>query len=120
VPPAEEAGAVEDPGQPTIYASLEVIESITEMPKRLDLAGPVIRIGRTPSQCDIAFREDLTVSRQHANMMLEGDKYRIFDEGSTSGTWVNGRQVPEYGVELADGDEIHIGAVHLVFRQPQG
>jgi hypothetical protein len=114
----EAMAPVADPGQPVIYASLEVIDSITEMPKRLDLAGPVIRIGRTPSQCDIAFREDLTVSRQHANMMLEGNKYRIFDEGSTSGTWVNGRQVPEYGVELADGDEIHIGAVHLIFRQP--
>ncbi len=112
------AAAAVDPGQPVIYASLEVVDSITEMPKRLDLAGPIIRIGRTPSQCDIAFREDLTVSRQHANMMLEGNKYRIFDEGSTSGTWVNGRQVPDYGVELADGDEIHLGAVHLVFRQP--
>lgn len=116
---AESMGSLDNYGQPIIYASLEVVESITEMPGRLDLAGPVIRIGRTPSQCDIAFREDLTVSRQHANMMLEGNRYRIFDEGSTSGTWVNGRQVPEYGVELADGDEIHLGAVHLIFRQPQ-
>jgi len=115
--PAEAMGAMEEYGQTVIYASLEVVESITEMPLRLDLAGPVIRIGRTPSVCDIAFREDLTVSRQHANMMLEGNNYRIFDEGSTSGTWVNGRQVPEYGVELADGDEIHLGAVHLIFHQ---
>jgi pSer/pThr/pTyr-binding forkhead associated (FHA) protein len=41
----------------------------------------------------------------------------LFDENSTSGSWVNGRQVPEYGVELADGDEIHLGAVHMMFRQ---
>jgi hypothetical protein len=114
---ADAAAAVQDFGETIIYASLEVVESITEMPKRLDLAGPVIRIGRTPDLCDIAFREDLTVSRQHANMMLEGKEYRIFDEGSTSGTWVNGRQVPDYGVELADGDEIHLGAVHLIYRQ---
>jgi pSer/pThr/pTyr-binding forkhead associated (FHA) protein len=87
------------------------------MPQQLDLIGPVIRLGRTPAQSDIAFREDLTVSRQHANLMLEGNHYRIFDENSTSGTWVNGRQVPEYGVELADGDEIHLGAVHLIFHQ---
>jgi pSer/pThr/pTyr-binding forkhead associated (FHA) protein len=77
----------------------------------------MIRIGRSPSMCDIAFRDDLTVSRQHAVLMLEGNHYRLFDENSTSGSWVNGRQVPEYGVELADGDEIHLGAVHMMYRQ---
>ncbi|MDX1416652.1 MAG: FHA domain-containing protein [Candidatus Promineifilaceae bacterium] len=109
--------AMEDYGRPVVQAHLEVLESITEMPQRLDLSGPVIRLGRSPAQSDIAFREDLTVSRQHANLMLEGSHYRIFDEGSTSGTWVNGRQVPEYGVELVNGDEIHLGAVHLLFRE---
>ena len=49
--------------------------------------------------------------------MLEGNHYRIFDELSTSGTWVNEQQVPEYGIQLLDGDEIHLGAVHLRYRQ---
>ena len=115
--PPEAMSAMEDYGRPVVQAYLEVLESITEMPQRIDLNGPVIRLGRSPSQADIAFREDLTVSRQHANLMLEGSHYRLFDEGSTSGTWVNGRQVPEYGVELVSGDEIHLGAVHLLFRQ---
>jgi hypothetical protein len=115
--PAEAKAAMEDYGRPVIQAYLEVIESITEMPQYIELSGQVVRLGRTPTQSDIAFREDLTVSRQHANLMLEGNHYRIFDEGSTSGTWVNGRQVPDYGVELMDGDEIHLGAVHLLFRQ---
>ncbi len=109
--------AMEGFGRPVIQAYLEVIASITEMPQYIELSGPAVRLGRTPTQSDIAFREDLTVSRHHANLMLEGSHYRIFDEGSTSGTWVNGRQVPEYGVELIDGDEIHLGAVHLLFRQ---
>ena len=113
----EAMAAMENYGRPVVYAYLEVLESITEMPERIDLGGPVVHLGRSTSQADIAFREDLTVSRQHANLMLEGSHYRLFDEGSTSGTWVNGRQVPEYGVELADGDEIHLGAVHLLFRQ---
>lgn len=113
----EAKGAMGDYGHPEVHASLEVIESITEMPQQLHLTGPVVRIGRTPTQSDIAFREDLTVSRQHANLMLEGNHYRIFDVNSTSGTWVNGRQVPEYGVELVEGDEIHLGAVHLIFHQ---
>jgi pSer/pThr/pTyr-binding forkhead associated (FHA) protein len=87
------------------------------MPPTVDLDGAMIRIGRSPSMCDIAFRDDLTVSRQHAVFMLEGNHFRLFDENSTSGSWVNGRQVPEYGVELADGDEIHLGAVHMMFHQ---
>ncbi len=115
--PPEAMAAMEEYGRSSINAYLEVLESITEMPQRIDLSGSVVRIGRSPTQADIAFREDLTVSRQHANLMLEGSHYRIFDEGSTSGTWVNGRQVPEYGVELVSGDEIHLGAVHLLFRQ---
>jgi hypothetical protein len=115
--PEDTKAAMEDFGRSVIQAYLEVIESVTEMPQHIELSGPVVRLGRTPSQSDIAFREDLTVSRQHANLMLEGSHYRIFDEGSTSGTWVNGRQVPEYGVELIDGDEIHLGAVHLLFHQ---
>jgi hypothetical protein len=113
----EAMAAMEDYGRPVVQAYLEVLDSITEMPQRIDLSGPVVRIGRSPAQADIAFREDLTVSRQHANLMLEGNNYRLFDEGSTSGTWVNGRQVPDYGVELVNGDEIHLGAVHLLFRQ---
>jgi hypothetical protein len=103
--------------KPSFDAHLEIIESVTNMPPTVDLDGAMIRIGRSPSMSDIAFRDDLTVSRQHAVLMLEGSHFRLFDENSTSGSWVNGRQVPEYGVELADGDEIHLGAVHMMFRQ---
>ena len=81
------------------------------------MSGTVIRIGRNPSMCEVAFEEDVTVSRYHANLMREGNGYRIFDERSTSGTWVNERQVPEYGTQLMDGDELHLGAVHLRYRQ---
>ncbi len=102
---------------PSFDSRLEVVESVSDMPDNLPLSGAMIRIGRSPSMCDIAFRDDLTVSRQHAVLMLEGNHYRLFDENSTSGSWVNGRQVPEYGVELADGDEIHLGAVHMMYRQ---
>jgi pSer/pThr/pTyr-binding forkhead associated (FHA) protein len=49
--------------------------------------------------------------------MLEGNRYRLYDAGSTSGTWVNEQQVPEYGIQLRDGDEIFLGQVHLRFRQ---
>ena len=98
-------------------AYLEVLEATSVVSSPIPLSGTVIRIGRNPSMCEVAFAEDVTVSRYHANLMREGNGYRIFDERSTSGTWVNERQVPEYGTQLLDGDEVHLGAVHLRYRQ---
>ncbi len=98
-------------------AYLEVLEAVSEVSSPIPLSMAVVRLGRSPNQANIAFENDVTMSRQHASLMLEGNHYRIFDEQSTSGTWVNERQVPEYGIQLNDGDEIHLGAVHLRFRQ---
>lgn len=98
-------------------AYLEVLEAVSQLSSPVPLSMAVVRIGRSPNQANIAFENDVTMSRLHASLMLEGNHYRIFDEQSTSGTWVNERQVPEYGIQLNDGDEIHLGAVHLRFRQ---
>ncbi len=110
--------AEEEADGPRVLARLVVLDAISQMPSEMPLIGVQVRLGRSPQQADIAFENDITVSRLHATMMLEGTHYRIFDEGSTSGTWVNEKQVPEYGTQLADGDEIHMGAVHLRFYQP--
>ncbi len=103
---------------PRVLARLHVLEAQTRMPVEIGLTQPRLRIGRSPAQADLAFENDLTMSRLHATLMLEGVHYRIFDEGSTSGTWVNDQQIPEYGAQLMDGDEIHLGAVHLRYYQP--
>ncbi len=95
----------------------EVIEAVTQLSTPIQLQGTTVRLGRSPAQSDIAFEQDVTMSRRHATLMLEGNHYRLFDNNSTSGTWVNNNQVPEYGVQLNDGDELFLGAVHLRFRQ---
>ena len=74
--------------------------------------------GRSPKQADLSFDDDITMSRIHATIVQEGSDYRIFDEGSTSGTFVNEQRVPDYGIQLIDRDEIRMGAVILRFRQP--
>ncbi len=96
---------------------LDVLESVSRMNSPIPLQGTLIRLGRSPAQCEIAFENDITMSRLHANLQREGNDYRLFDENSTSGTFVNERQVPEYGIQLVDGDEIHLGAVHLRYRR---
>ena len=103
--------------QPFVMAHLEVINAQTLMPEELTLGDLEVRVGRSPAQSQIAFRDDITVSRFHAVLRLEGNRYRVYDAGSTSGTFVNGRQVPEYGLQLSDGDEIQLGAVRLRYRQ---
>jgi hypothetical protein len=98
-------------------AYLEVLISVTRMPPMIALTMKEHRIGRSPAQADIAFENDITVSRLHATIVLEGNDYRIYDSGSTSGTWVNGQPVSEYGYQLMNGDEIALGDALLVYRR---
>ncbi len=90
-------------------AYLEMIHSVTRMPPEVELTAVEHRLGRSPVQADIVFENDITVSRLHATIVQEGSDYRIYDEGSTSGTLVNGQPVPDYGYQLLDGDEVILG-----------
>ncbi len=70
-------------------------------------------IGRSP-ECGI-FLDDVTVSRKHAVVEQQGDRWRIEDQGSLNGTFVNRDRVD--AATLADGDEIQIGKYRLTFLQ---
>ncbi|MCA9992834.1 MAG: FHA domain-containing protein [Ardenticatenaceae bacterium] len=111
----EEAGAAA-PAGPTAY--LEIAQAATRLPAQIRLVGAQTRLGRSPQQSDIAFENDVTVSRLHATITWDGEIYHIYDEQSTSGTWVNDQQVVNYGLQLLDGDEIYLGKVALRFHIP--
>ena len=65
---------------------------------------PVL-IGRHPS-CQVRFDKDLTtISRQHARIEREGNRFRLVDT-STNGTFVNGKRISD--VYLREGDVITI------------
>jgi hypothetical protein len=96
---------------------IEILSTVTRMPQALWLSAVEHRIGRSPVQADIVLENDITVSRLHASIVLEGTDYRIYDEGSSSGTWVNGQQVPDFGQQLHDGDEIRLGDVWIRYRR---
>jgi hypothetical protein len=70
-------------------------------------------IGRSPD-CDI-FLDDVTVSRQHAILRRNDNRFVIEDQGSLNGTFVNRRRIES--AELADGDELQIGKYRLTFLQ---
>ncbi len=72
----------------------------------------VVRIGRHPD-ADILL-DDVTVSRQHAEMRRRGEGFVVADAGSLNGTYLNRRRVEE--AALHDGDELQIGKFRLVFH----
>ena len=66
-----------------------------------------ITIGRHPS-CDVVFPADLqSISRQHAKLVRDGNRFKVIDS-STNGTTVNGQKVStQY---LKNGDVITFAA----------
>jgi DNA-binding winged helix-turn-helix (wHTH) protein len=80
-----------------------------------------IAIGRTESvlgrSLDADIRFDVPgVSRRHARIVVDGDHMALEDLGSQNGTYLHGEKITGRAV-LADGDEVRLGPVSIVFRQ---
>ena len=68
-------------------------------------------IGKANNQYKVNFviNNNPHVSRKHATILVQGNSYFIRDEGSTNGTFVNGRSLPKMQPQpLRNGDEISI------------
>ena len=78
----------------------------------LPVARPVLTIGRELDN-DLVV-EDPRVSRHHAQLLLQHDRYVLRDLDSSNGTFVNGARITT--VLLAPGDRLSFGGVEAVFR----
>lgn len=66
-----------------------------------EFSNPEISIGRHPS-CHIQFPKDVKiVSRKHAQIIREGNRFKLINH-SQNGTFLNGKRIPE--AYLKDGD----------------
>lgn len=75
-----------------------------------ELSDPRIGIGRHPANA-VCFPKDLEiVSRNHADIIREGNRFKLIDH-STNGTYVGGKRVSE--TYLKDGDVISIADLDL-------
>ncbi len=84
-----------------------------------EFAGNEIFIGRHPS-CDLQFPGDLVaISRKHAHIIREGNRFKLVDS-STNGTFVNGTKIDEFW--LKNGDVIFFteGGPKVSFLTRQG
>jgi DNA-binding winged helix-turn-helix (wHTH) protein len=77
----------------------------------------ITTIGRSES-CDVVLPYS-TVSRLHARVVLEHDRYMLYDAGSANGTYLNGELIAG-GRQLSTADEIWLGSheVTLSFSDP--
>lgn len=71
----------------------------------------ITHIGRG-SSAEVRF-EDHRVSRDHAILVRHGRHFRILDNRSANGTFVNGRQI--VATNLTPGDVIEVGPVRFQF-----
>jgi pSer/pThr/pTyr-binding forkhead associated (FHA) protein len=77
----------------------------------IPLTKTVTTLGRQLEN-DIVFHEDF-LSRFHAEIIHENDKYVLYDKDSTSGTFVNGKQIDR--CVLNSGDLISLANIYIMF-----
>jgi hypothetical protein len=79
---------------------------------RFSLTDSVITIGRHPDSNLLL--ADPNVSRNHAEIRPQGERFAVVDLGSTNGTRVNGVRVDTQ--VLQDGDEVSFGNTRMRFE----
>jgi predicted component of type VI protein secretion system len=81
----------------------------------IPLAGEELTMGSDPHRSMLVL-EDPSIEALHARLIRQADGvFRLCDEGSVAGTWVNYTPVSKGGTLLAHGDMIHIGRAGFRF-----
>src|SRR5213079_3286110 len=94
---------------------------VSGMPKLIisgtphELVDEAITIGRGPDNTIVV--TDPSISTHHAQLLLEGDTYRLKDLDSTNGTRVNGKPVTE--TVLRFDDRIRFGAAEAKYESSE-
>ena len=70
-----------------------------------------VSIGRS-AECDIQIEES-SVSKRHAELLIQPGHCRVHDISRSNGVYVNGHQVDD--VVLNPGDVIRLGRIELMF-----
>ncbi len=82
----------------------------------IPIRAQTVHIGRDQSRAQIIFSHR-SVSRLHARLVEESDDvFVLHDEGSSSGTFVNGTRVDQTPRRLKDGDLIEFGRQRVRFQ----
>ena len=88
-----------------------IVKSSATKNQRFELDKPETLVGRG-DECQLVL-PNVSVSRQHARVLVGTQGVTIEDLGSASGIVVNGKRIQQH--MLSSGDEIQIGKFSLVF-----
>jgi len=108
-------GRREREGDEVPSASLLVIQGV-DQGTRFEIGSGRIRLGRG-AQNEIRIL-DTEVSRRHATISGQGDRYVLQDDNSSNGSFVNGQAVRSQ--VLRNGDQVQIGRTILLFQSGGG
>lgn len=103
------------PGRSGPLAYLVIINEDGSEGEKYPMNGHIVKIGRRSDLAQIVL-SDQSVSKLHARIEEENGMFRIFDEYSSGGTYVNYQLVPSTGLPLGLDDEIELGRVQLRFK----
>ena len=70
-------------------------------------------IGRS-KRCQV-YIDDPYMSKNHAKIFLRDGQFFIEDQGSTNGSFLNGRRLPDQPVKLKDSDKLSFGNISFIF-----
>lgn len=82
--------------------------------RRFALTAGTFVIGRE-ADADLSLPDDNGLSRVHAKIVADGERYKIIDNESRNGTLVNDK--PVRSVHLFDGDIVRVGSSTMRFSQ---
>lgn len=69
----------------------------------------------TEASCSVCLSDE-NVSGMHALILFRAGKFKIRDNLSSNGTFVNGRDIEDEICSLKDGDEIQVGKTVFLFK----
>ena len=98
---------------PTVKISIESPAGI----ETRELTGDELLVGRS-EECAVALA-DRAVSRRHARLVREGERWYVEDLGSRAGTLLNGRTLVGRAA-LAPGDRLALGSSRILFAPGAG
>ena len=74
--------------------------------RKIEFSGPIFTVGSSEERSDYAVTDSKTVSRNHATIYMEGNRFYIMDT-SSNGTFVNGERIENHGsAAIEDGDTV--------------